>query len=437
MKLTRRNFLKGSAAATASGLVSTPLAASPLSPSDHKALVVVFLFGGNDAFNTIIPLDRKYYRAYRRARRDLKIPKENVLNTTLKAGSRIKVGINDAMRPLMPHFRRGDATVLLNSGQLIEPTRIQGIENNTVELPEFLMAHNLQQDMWQTGTSNFGSELGWAGRMLDRFTNTSAAPSLFSLFGENKLMRGESVRQSVLKPEGVGTYPSWGQLDGASDGYFGHFMEEGYENLYSRQYAKTMRDGVLENNFLNTALTDFPASGNLPESRLGQQLGMVERLIQAREALGQNRQVFFVGMGGFDTHHDQASVHPVLLQELAESLSAFQNSLNDKGLSDSVTTITMSEFGRRAQANETGTDHGWGGHQIVLGGSVNGDRAYGRFPSLRPNSSLNYENGRIIPTMAADRVNASLCRWFGLPEDDIFKMFPNTRNFSRPYVDFI
>lgn len=206
MKISRRTFLRGSVAATTASLASHPLSAQSIEHSDYKALVIVFLFGGNDAFNTIIPLSSARYSEYAQIRGHLGVPKSEILNTGLQTWRKEDVGIHQSLSPLLPLFERGDANVILTSGQLIEPTNAAKIAAESVRLPEFLMAHNTQQQMWQAGATNLTRASGWAGRMLDKFANHSSVTPLFSITGDNLLLRGDRVRQSVLSTKGVGNY---------------------------------------------------------------------------------------------------------------------------------------------------------------------------------------------------------------------------------------
>ncbi|RXJ71827.1 hypothetical protein CS022_14805 [Veronia nyctiphanis] len=435
MKTSRRQFLKTSAALTAASSV-TPSISIASEPQDHKALVIVFLFGGNDAYNTLIPLSQAGYETYKKVRPSLALSRNDVIDTGLRTENGEPLGIHKAMEKLVPFFKRGEASAIINSGQLIEPTKASDIKAKRVTLPDFLMAHNTQQAMWQTGASNLGLSLGWAGRVMDSLNPTSDLSPLFSVKGDSLLTRGDRLPQTIVSKSGVGEYEAWHQ-SALRDGYFEHFSDAGYSNLYSENYARKMRDSVLENESLREILQKHTVKGNYPQSDLGGQLAMVERLIDARHSLKQPRQVFFVGMGGFDTHHDQREKHPILLKQVSEALASFQESLVKLGISDQVITLTMSDFGRRAQANETGTDHGWGGHQFILGGAVKGGKAFGRWPDLSQGSESDYKNGRIIPGIASDQVNADLCSWLGVSSTIIQDIFPNLINFRDTPLSII
>ncbi|WP_028864377.1 DUF1501 domain-containing protein [Psychromonas aquimarina] len=438
MKLSRRSFLQMSATlASSTALASLPNTASAADIQDgHKALVCIFLFGGNDAYNMLVPLSEPAYSEYISARPELGLTKEQISPTGLTTDNGVALGIHHAMASMLPLFADGQASVVINSGQLIEPTTRSQIEQGEVDLPDFLMAHNSQQEMWQSGTENLSHPYGWAGRMMDMLGISSGISPLFSISNEAKLLRNASSSQTVINSSGVDNYNAWDQ-ESRVNGYFSHFKDREYSNVYERNYALRMKESVIENDELKNVLNAYPATGSYPQSDLAEQLSMASRLIQANDMMGQKRQVFFVGIGGFDTHKDQKTAHHNLLAQVSDAVAAFNQDMNDQGLSEQVTSITMSDFGRRIIANASGTDHGWAGHQIISGGAVNAASAYGNWPDLTLESEHNYNNGRIIPGTAADQVNASLCSWFGLDNAQILELFPNLNNFDSPYLGFV
>ena len=444
MKLSRRHFLKTTAVVSATTLSTSALASSIIptnnsqsSENANKALVCVFLLGGNDAYNMIVPTPGcAAYQDYQAARPKMKLNKDQLSDLNLTTTNGIPLSINNNMTSLLPLFASGNAAAIINSGQLVEPTTRDEISNYQVKLPQFLMAHNQQQDLWQLGTENLGDAYGWAGKMMDMLGATGSLSPLISVNQGQKLLRNKKSQQTVINGKGAGTYSGWNEEE-RLDGYFSHFTQRQYDNIYMRNYASAMSRNVSENEAIKTILSKHPNSETYPESDLAQQLSMVSRLIKARDDMHQQQQVFFVGLNGFDTHQFQNRDHPKLLKQVSDALSAFNTDMVDSGLNDQVTCVTMSDFGRRLQANASGTDHGWAGHQIVTGGAVRGKAVYGEWPQLTADSQHNYNNGRIIPTIAADQVNASLCRWLGLSEPQILSIFPNLANFKSPYIEFI
>ncbi|SMY35356.1 DUF1501 domain-containing protein [Photobacterium andalusiense] len=444
MKLSRRRFLKTSAVVSATTLSASTFASS-FTPTDdmqssdnaNKALVCVFLFGGNDAYNMIVPTPGcDAYQDYKAARPIMGLPESQLSPLNLTTSNGVPLSLNNNMSSLLPLFESGDATAIINSGQLVQPTTRDDISNAKVTLPQFLMAHNQQQDLWQLGTENLGHAYGWAGRMMDMLGANGSLSPLISVNQGQKLLRYQKAQQTVVNRDGSGIYAGW-KNEERLDGYFAHFTQRKYSNIYMRNYASAMSHNVSENEAIKKILANHPSHYTYSKSDLAEQLEMVSRLIKARDDMHQQRQVFFVGLEGFDTHKNQKKLHPQLLQQVSDALSDFNADMVDSGLNDQVTCVTMSDFGRRLQANASGTDHGWAGHQIVTGGAVRGNNIYGEWPQLTANSQHNYNNGRIIPTIAADQVNASLCRWLGLSEPQILSIFPNLNNFYSPYIEFI
>ncbi|WP_094752204.1 DUF1501 domain-containing protein [Psychromonas sp. CD1] len=445
MKLSRRRFLEGSGLLCISSLAAySPLsiAASTLQSNKnqttgHKALVCIFLYGGNDAYNMFVPMpETSAYSDYLAMRPNLGLQEDQILSTSLTTENNIDIGIHQDMKSLLPLFKNGNAVAIINSGQLLSPTSRSLINQYAVKLPELLMAHNSQQEMWQSGATNLNSQYGWVGKMFDAFSLKSDLSPLISISNEKRLLRSEYSQQTIVSTEGAGNYSALND-QARIDGYFFHFSERQYDNLYMRNYSKRMVDSLTDNEQMKTILNKYPSNSQYSETNLSKQLNMVSRLIKAQGDLKQPRQVFFVGMDGFDTHKNQQKTHGDLLAELADGLVQFNQDMQSSGLNENVVSITMSEFGRRIPANASGTDHGWGGHQIVVGGSLNGYQAYGNWPDLKPNSEDDYKNGRIIPSIAADQVNASLCQWLGLSTSNILSIFPNVNNFDSFYIPFL
>jgi len=444
MKVSRRNFIKGGLALTA----ASPLSACAKetdnssvndsavnSRTGPKALVGIFLFGGNDAYNMVIPRSTKAYAQYQAARPDIAIDKKQLINTGLKTangpfGESVAIGLHPAMAALKPIFSRGNANVIVNSGQLVQP--LIGKDKNNALYPEFLMAHNLQQTMWQSGAVNMLNRQGWAGRMIDDMNITGLYSPLISTNGDKKWLRSDNHEQMQMSPSGPGDYKG---IKAQTFESMTNLWDNSYANLYPDNYGPHMRSRYLENENLKEILSTVDEDKYAyPNSKLGEQLRMVGRLLRSRDQLAQDHQVFMVGIGGFDTHNDQLTNHSALLTQVAEAMAAFQQELDKEGIADQVTTFTMSDFGRRIMANGSGTDHGWAGHQLIMGGAVKGvnqdDFAIGRWPDLSPNSEYDHNKGRLIPEIAADQVNAELAKWFGYPADSIESLFPNLPYFK-------
>ncbi len=437
MKLSRRHFLKSSIAASGLSLVSTKISAFEQPEiDDYKALVCIFLYGGNDAYNMVVPTSANEYRIYHKARPQLALTDAEILPLSFQSDNGVSLGLHHSMQSLMPFMASGEASVILNSGQLLAPSTRSSIQSGAVQVPQFLMSHNSQQDMWQTGATNIQNRFGWAGRMADMMGLSGNLSPLIAINDQTRLTTAEFRQQTVVSSNGAGTYSSW-DYSARLDGYFEHFVGTEFENIYMQHFADVMKQSVNENNELKATLDQHPSTMVYPDTKLGDQLKMVSRLIQARNGLAQKRQIFCVGIGGFDTHFNQKPTHERILSEVADAMACFQTDINQLGLGQQIVSTTMSDFGRRVMANASGSDHGWAGHQIVMGGAVKGHRAYGQWPDLNPNSENDYSSGRIIPTIAADQVHASLCQWFGLSMANIYELFPNLIHFDSPVIDFV
>lgn len=438
MKLSRRNFLKGTAALGATSVVAPSVAAlNPVANTDedYKALVCIFLLGGNDAYNMVIPDDDSAYAEYLSARPKLAIERSAAVPLGIKTDNNVALSLHPAMQSLQDIFAvEKSATVIVNTGQLVEP--IIGRDQTSARYPEFLMAHNLQQTMWQSGADEMDIKLGWAGRMVEQMYLPGKLSPMISLGGEKKWLRNNIKEQLVTTSAGAGSYSGLTTADRV-DAMMRHFNAQ-FANLYEDNYSATMASRYHENAQLDEALASVGKLPGFPDTGLGNMLHTTAQMIKARnsEAMGHRRQVFFLGLGGFDTHKDQLNAHAGLLKQVADAMAAFYHEIKQQGLSENVTTFTMSDFGRRIMPNETGTDHGWAGHQIIMGGAVQGGKAYGKWPALKPGSEYDYKNGRLIPEIAADQVNASLAQWFGyddLPET----LFASLSQFELKTIPFM
>ena len=331
MKLTRRRFLQSSAAAT--GLSLTSLSAQAFTShavSDYKALVCVFLHGGNDAYNMVVPTSAAEYATYHAARPALALKDGEILPLPIQSENQVALGLHHAMADLMPYFEQGQASVLLNTGQLLAPTTRTALQAGLVQTPDFLMSP-IQSDMWQTGATNLQNRYGWAGRMIDMMGIKANLSPLIALNEQRRLTTAEHQFQTIVSAGGVDAYAGWSD-DVRLDEYFSHFTDGEYDNQYVKHYAQLIAKSVEDNTALKNILQKHPSTGAYPKSKLGDQLEMVSRLIHARQDLAHQRQVFFVGIGGFDTHVSQKETHIKLLTEVAQALAAFQLDLNQNGL---------------------------------------------------------------------------------------------------------
>ncbi|OLQ89718.1 hypothetical protein BIY21_14880 [Vibrio ponticus] len=437
--VSRRNFLKG--AAMGSLAVPTMLAspfgfAGDESRLGSKALVYVLLDGGNDAAQMVIPTSEINYQEYQSIRPEIALLKEELHAIPAKGldryGREVTLGLHPQMSALAKVFNDLDATVVVNSGVLREPLTKLEAETEGYRLPPFLFSHNSQRSEWAKGAVGQSLTTGWAGRMMDVIhtsTGTAISP-LFSHAGDAQLLRASALNQNIIRGENIAKLNASKTMLPHMDDYFNSASGDAFDNTLlnigkdSIHVAGALIDTI---NNIDDA-EDVPL---YPDTMLGTQFRITSRLIRQSAELGHGRQVFFLRLGGFDTHANQAEVLDENYLQLSEAMAAFNDHLKTLGLHNDVITVTMSDFGRCLHSNGTGTDHGWGGHQILMGGDIDGAQFVGTFPEYKIDGLDVYERGRLLPTTAADQVNISLAKWFGLTsEAAINHVFPNHKNFA-------
>lgn len=456
MHVNRRDFLRKSLCAALGGaglysalgnlkLVSAAAAQRPYVFGDYKALVCVFLFGGNDSFNTIVPVSGQARTDYVASRGSLAIPSASLHPLNPVGGAPAGYGLHPVMPELAQLFNTGKAAIVANVGGLLYPVTQAEYQAQTVPVPPQLFSHSDQSVQWQTSRPDDASANGWGGRIADLMhtANSGDVPMSISLGGNNPFQRGAIVNPYGIGTEGVerlnysdGGPESW-YLEGdnsAGEAAFDALIEPGTQaHLFERAFAGATRRSIDNYRLIAAALGEPPvwAVPFPTENSLAAQLQMVARLIAVRGALGMNRQVFYVSVGGYDTHSAQLDEHNYLLGQLSQALHAFHAATVQLGVESGVTTFTASDFGRSLAVNSAGTDHAWGGHHFAIGGAVQGQRFYGTLPSLAPNGNPDDTGyGQIIPTVAVDQYSATLARWFGVDSGGIADIFPNLGRFT-------
>ena len=457
----RRHFLKSSLALPmmmSGGSMLGSLAgfnAHAADISGYRALVCVFLFGGMDCHDTVLPYDQPSYNDYAGIRAPLldtyaALPggssrtRESLLALTPlnnNFGSR-QFALPPQMSAMHNLFAQGRAAIVGNVGPLSEPTNRADYYNNASQLPARLFSHNDQQSTWMSFAPE-GSQLGWGGRFGDA-TIAANAQSIFSqisLAGNAVFLTGERVSPFQISANGV---PSIRILDAAPAQLRpllrDHFDAAGANrsNLFERDIIDLSRTSLEANDTLENALvsgasinTPFPASG------LGAQLRAVAQTIAVRDTLGASRQVFFVSLGGFDTHSAQAADLPGLQQDISDSISAFYAATEELGVANDVTTFTAADFGRTLTVNGDGTDHGWGSHHFVVGGAVKGGDIYGDIPVSQLELGQDAGNGRLIPSVSVEQFAAPMGSWFGLNQQELNAALPGLANFPSGGLSFL
>lgn len=418
--------------------------ASAANASDYKALVCVYLLGGNDYANTFPRYDIVGHTAYQAARPTFAHRREALEATLLNpstipvdsAGLEHEYALAPGLSALLPLFSAGEMAVVLNVGTLIEPTSKQQYLAKSVRLPPKLFSHHDQSGMWQS-LSPEGAHSGWGGRIGDllQATNDNASFTCINLSGNAVYLRGQNVTQYRMSTRGP--VP----LAGLESPLFGsstasaslhrliteprhHRLEGALNEISGRALAaKEILTEVLAR--APELATPFPVHDPLAE-----QLQMVARMIAAAPALGTKRQVFFVALGDFDHHYDIGTEHPALMAKLGNALAAFSAAIKELGRADAVTTFTASEFGRSLMGNGRGSEHGWGGMQLVTGAAVKGQRFYGIPPIIADDGPDDVGQGRLIPTTSVEQMAATLGSWMGVSDSDLLSLLPNLSNYN-------
>ncbi len=455
--MKRRDFIQRALCATAASAMFTSFAGKlsiahaaaasgrRLLGTDYRALVCVYLYGGNDAFNMMVPTSSTEYAQYQAARGGLALPQASLL--TLNPSVAPIGGGSFGLSPSMPLLRnlfnqaQSPLAIAANVGPLLYPITKAQYQAGSVPVPAQLFSHSDQTVTWQRPNADAQDRRGWGGRLADMFyqTNTNQQLSMnISIDGENVFQAGDNVIPYFVGQggaQGVDFVQPWNPDRRA---VFLALRDAAHGNALQRQYASVMRRSMDNEVMINDALdAESPLATTFPDTHLGRQLQMIARLINVRSALQMQRQIFFVGLGGFDTHDNQLADQADQLSELDGALAAFHAATVEMSLANSVTTFTASEFGRTTSVNGDGTDHGWGSHHLVLGGAVNGRRIYGIPPNLSVGGPDDADWGQIIPTTSVDQYAATMARWYGVPSGDMSTVFPNIGRFATADLGFM
>lgn len=447
MSASRRAFMKRASALSVAG-VATPWAlnlaalgsAAAATATDYKALVCVFLYGGNDHGNTLVPYDIASYNEYFALRPTLAYARTALDATALTPATALSGGLQYAMAPemsaLMSLFHAGHLAVQLNVGTLIQPTTKQQYLARSVPLPSKLFSHNDQQSEWQSSAPE-GATTGWGGRMGDLLEagNAQSTFTCINVSGNAVYLTGDKVAQYQVTSNGsVGIKALKTPMFGSSacSSVLQAMITQSRSHLLEAELARVTNRSISANAVLSSKLT--PASGITTPyptgNSLADQLKLVARMIASADALQVKRQVFFVSLGGFDTHDGLLTVHPGLLTKVSEAMAAFYNTTVELGVANQVTAFTASDFGRTLSGNNDGSDHGWGSTHFVLGGAVNGQKFYGTPPVFADNGPDDVGQGRLIPSTSVDQYAATLARWFGVSDTDLLTVLPNLGHFD-------
>jgi uncharacterized protein (DUF1501 family) len=410
--------------------------------TDYKALVCIFMFGGNDSNNMLVPTDSRYTQ-YLQSRSVLALPQSQLLPLQISGQSIY------GMHPNMPEMQalfnnQKSLAIVANVGTLVRPTT-QAAYRAFQNLPENLYSHSDQQDQWQSAQLAGTPVSGWAGKIADNvqtFNSSAMFPPILSISGSPVFCTGVTTRPFSMDP---GQPPGLVGFDSSAASQARYAATQQlltFDSGLSMVQAANAVTGqaVKFAQVLSDALKNIPPlATQFPGDYLGQQLRQIAQVISARSALGVQRQIFFAAVGGFDTHADQLPQQVQLLSSVSKGMSSFYQATQELGVTNQVTQFTLSEFSRTLEPGSSGgSDHAWGGHQLILGGAVKGNAIYGKFPTLvlgGPDDAD--QNGRFIPTTALDQYATTLATWFGVSPANLSSIFPNLVNFPTSNLGFL
>ncbi len=413
-------------------------------PADFKALVCLFLQGGNDATNLIVPSDASGYAAYTAARSELAVAQSGLLPISPKKYSDGRsYALHSSVPGMQSLFGEGRLAVLANVGTLLRPLTLADYRagRNT---PSQLFSHSDQIFQWQSSIADKPFDTGWGGRLADLLdaqnTNNQISMSI-TLNGINSFQRGDTVTQFAIGSggaSGLNLGTASGPANTARRNALNTMYAAAHPNAHAAAFGNATKKALDDSALITTVLN---SAANLttvfPNTQTAARLRMVARLISVAPTLGLKRQVFFVQLGGFDLHGGQVAGHGPLLAELSGGLRAFYDATVELGVANQVTTFTASDFGRTYVPNAGGTDHGWGNHQFVMGGAVQGGDIYGQMMSLAVNGPDDTGRGRWIPSTSVDEYNATLATWFCVSAANLPVVLPNIGRFAKPNLGFV
>ena len=445
--LSRRGFIRVGAASVGT-LALRPFGLLPAlaqSGGDYRALVCVFLFGGNDSNNTVVPMDDVNYQAYTSIRGSLGLPASQ-LTAPVTSVSGEPYAFHAKLAEVASLFSSKELAVVANVGALVQPLTRAQYQNLQAPIPLNLFSHSDQQLVWQTSIAQGHSPTGWGGRAADYIAqqgmNTGKFPVFVSMAGNSLEGAGLQTQPAAIAPGqklGLSGFSSSANSEARLKALTSLLTTDTGVSLVQAANT-TMANGISDAKTLEAALAKAsPLKTTFPTTSIGAQLQQVAEIIQVQSYLGMRRQIFFCSLGGFDTHANELETHNTLYPQLSPALSAFYDATQELGMAQNVTTFTESDFSRTFQpTTDDGSDHAWGSHHLVMGGAVQGGQVFGKFPTFELAGPDDADvRGRWIPTTSIDQYGATLCSWFGIPDSALATVFPNFPNFGSVKLAFL
>lgn len=438
----RRSFLKlsaGLACVSMTGLELLPRLASASTVNDYKALVCIYLNGGNDGNNLIVPQDASRYGAYKNIRGNLALGSDKLCPSIVDSKNN-PYALHYGLPEMNNLFATGQLAIVLNTGMLESPlTRNQYLQGVSTT-PSNLFSHSDQTVQVQTGQPTTNGK-GWGGSLLDNLVGAGESLAAVSLSSPALLLQGQNISGNLVPPGsnlGLAGMEFWdNSLSNARKAALDKILALDAGNPLHQAANQAMKDGLQLGSSLKTIKQLAPIKTVFPGTSIGRQLEEVINIIRLRTLSGNGRQVFFCSLDGFDTHSGQDWQQWDLLKQLSKAMEAFYFATVELGLDKQITSFTQSEFGRTLQSNGSGSDHGWGSHQLVSGGAVKGG-IYGEMPDFTLNGADD-ANGRgvWIPKIATAQFAATLGRWFGASTTELAAVFPNLGQFTQSDIGFM
>jgi len=413
--------------------------------NDYRALVCIYLKGGSDGFNLLVPIDQAEFNEYAYSRQHLAANPAGLLPLSSNNSNIPNCGLNAHAQALSPLYQEGNLAFISNVGTLIQPTTKEQYENRLVSLPAQLFSHNDQEIQWQQLQGQITTPNGWGALAAEYLNSNTQRDYLTSvtLSGSNYWQSSDVQRPFSIKADGVLEYSGMSNLESrwqdARRDAFTDSLQQHHPHVLTQAYAELQNRAANISADLGAALTgvsEFTSSRPV-ENKLADDLHMVAQLISLRHTLGMNRQIFYVSMKGWDVHDAQDKELPELYRQLSEAMVYFHSLMFEIGQTDNVTSFTASDFGRSLTGNGDGTDHGWGNHHMVMGGAVRGADIYGSIPRMSVDGPDAVRNGRVVPTLSATQYAATLLQWLGLNDTQLDDVLPTLRNFTQRNLDFL
>jgi len=444
-KISRRQFITQANCAAVgsvslfSSLLSLRLTAGAVSSGPlpgYKAMVCLFLSGGNDSYNMLVPRQEEAYNEYAGIRSTLALAQGDLLPLSSAGQAYEEFGLHPNLPFLKTLYDQGNAAFVSNVGTLVEPTTLAQYKGKETKLPKGLFSHSDEQVHWQTLVPQVrgAGPKGWAGRMADCMAQANETGSIsmnVSLSGTNVLQTGFNTVPYVTSTRGSVQLAEY-EKDPTSILAIDSILSQEYRNLYQRTLSTSNRNAIDTAIAFEAAVSPVSLTEKFPGSSTGSRLGAIAKILAARSTLGMDRQIFFIRKGGWDHHKEVILNQEKLFTELNEAIEVFWTEMGHLGLQDDVILFTASDFGRTLTSNGLGSDHAWGGNHFVIGGGVNGGRIYGEYPILATGGPLDIGRGRLLPTTSVDAYGAELASWFGVPSTEMATVFPNAENFFDP-----